>query len=339
MQIPARQPVAGTPPVTTDAARLLVVIVNFRTRQLTLDCLDGLYAGEETAFPALVVDNTPETAEQTSLNLALAERDWKSVSVWPLLENKGFAAGNNAAIRPALDSDSPPEYVLLLNPDTVPRKGAVSSLLEFMDAHIDVGIAGSRLEDPDGTPQISAFRFPSIGTELVWALRLGILSRMFPQWVIAPPVKDSAGPTDWVAGASMIVRRAVFEDIGLMDEAFFLYFEEVDFCRRARDAGWPCWYVPESRVVHLVGASSEISDARKHRKQRPRYWFDSRRRYFLKHHGFLYTALADAAWIKGFAFWRFRRWLQRKPDTDPPHLLGDFIRNSVWLRGGKFADG
>ena len=339
MQIPARQPVAGTPPVTPDTARLLVVIVNFRTRQLTLDCLDGLYAGEESAFPVVVVDNSPESTEQAALLDDVTAHGWDKVSIDIRMENRGFAAGNNAAIRPALDSGSPPEYVLLLNPDTVPRKGAVSSLLDFMDAHPDVGIAGSRLEDPDGTPQISAFRFPSIGTELVWAMRLGLVSRMFPRWVIAPPVSDTACATDWVAGASMIVRRKVFEDIGLMDESFFLYFEEVDFCRRARDAGWPCWYVPESRVVHLVGAASEISDARKHRKRRPQYWFESRRRYFLKHHGFLYTALADAAWIKGFAFWRFRRWLQRKPDTDPPHLLGDFIRNSVWLRGRKLADG
>jgi N-acetylglucosaminyl-diphospho-decaprenol L-rhamnosyltransferase len=144
--------------------------------------------------------------------------------------------------------------------------------------------------------------------------------------VIAPPPQDVSHPADWVAGASLIVRRAVFDAVGLLDSAYFLYFEEVDFCRKAARAGWPCWYVPASRVVHLVGQSSGVTDTRKPARRVPRYWFESRRRYFRGAHGSLYTLLADVAWVTGFALWRLRRFVQRKPDTDPPHLLWDFLR-------------
>ena len=184
------------------------------------------------------------------------------------------------------------------------RPGAIHALVDFMNTHDGVGIAGSRLEDPDGTPQRSAFRFPTIASEFERGIRLGVRVEDAASRVVAPPVPEEESPTDWVAGASMIVRRAVFDAIGLMDEKYFMYFEEVDFCLQAKRAGWPCWYVPASRVVHLVGAASELSDARKHRKRRPRYWFDSRRRYFVKNHGLMYAALADLAFVVGFALWR-----------------------------------
>ena len=113
-------------------------------------------------------------------------------TIQPLEQNGGFAAGNNAAIRPALATADPPRYVLLLNPDTIVRPGAVRALVEFMEDRPDVGIAGSRLEEPDGTPQRSAFRFPSVLGELEGGLRLGLASRLLARWVVAPAVP--AGP-------------------------------------------------------------------------------------------------------------------------------------------------
>ena len=155
---------------------------------------------------------------------------------------------------------------------------------------------------------------------------LGAATRLLSRNVVAPPVKDTAHATDWVAGASMIVRRDVIEQVGLMDERYFLYFEEVDYCRKARRAGWSCWYVPTSRVVHLVGQSTGVTDTKRPPRRVPDYWFASRRRYFRQNHGLMYCRLADAAWACSHALWRVRRWLQRKPDNDPPGLLGDFLR-------------
>ena len=128
----------------------------------------------------------------------------------------------------------------------------------------------------------------------------------------------------------MIVRREVFDAIGLLDERYFMYFEEVDFCLRARRAGWPCWYVPESRVVHLVGQSSGVTDPKESRKRRPTYWFESRRRFLLANYGHFRTFLIDLAWASGFTTYRLRQFVQRKPDTSPSRMLRDFIRHNFF---------
>jgi hypothetical protein len=120
-----------------------------------------------------------------------------------------------------------------------------------------------------------------------------------------------------------------------MDEQYFLYFEETDFCLHARRAGWSCWYVPASRVMHIAGQSTGVTNRDGPPRRRPQYLFDSRRRYFVKNHGLGYAALADVAWSVGLASWRLRRRLQRKPDPDPPSLLADSVRNSVFLRRSK----
>ena len=324
--------------IQPDFSRLHIVVLNYRTPELTIDCLKSLVS-EVGALPGThvtVVDNASRDGSVEKITTAIAAHDWGSwVTFMPLAENGGYAAGNNAAIRPTLAADSPawPPYTLLLNPDTIVRPGAIKSLVDFMETHPEAGIAGSRLEDLDGTPQQSAFRFPSVFSELDGGLRLGFISKLLAKWAVAPPVSEVDCQTEWVAGASMIVRREVFEAIGLMDEDYFLYFEELDFCLASHRAGWQCWYVPESHVVHFVGQSSGVTDTKRQPKRRPAYWFDSRRRYFVKNYGWGYAVLTEAAWAFGFALWRLRRLVQRKPDTDPPNLLGDFLLNSVLLKG------
>lgn len=320
------------------STKLLIVVLNYRTPKLTIDCLRSLES-EIQLLPktqVIVTDNASEDGSVEQIGAAIAENCWHNwAELLPLAENGGYAFGNNAAIRPLLELNLPVPYVLLLNPDTIVRPGAIQKLLDFMEKHPEVGIAGSRLEDMDGTPQRSAFRFPSLCSELDGGLRFGLVTKLLHQWVIAPPVSDTPHPTDWVAGASMIVRREVIDAIGLLDEKYFMYFEEVDFCLRANRAGWACWYVPDSRVVHFVGQSSGVTDTKRPPKRLPTYWFDSRRRYFLKNHGWLYTALTDVTWFTSFTLWRWRRLVQRKPDEDPPKLWSDFLLNSVLVKGGQ----
>jgi GT2 family glycosyltransferase len=129
----------------------------------------------------------------------------------------------------------------------------------------------------------------------------------------------------------MILRRTMLEQIGLLDEGLYTYFDDVDLCLRAWRAGWETWFVPESVITHLEGRSTGI--ANNVVKRRPDYWFQARRRFYLNHHGPLYAALVDAAFIVGFAAWRLRRRIQRRPDLDPPRMLHDFIRNSVFVSG------
>ncbi len=315
---------------------LLIVIVNYRTPTLTIDCLRSL-VDEVASLPetqVVVVDNASGDNSVAQIEDAITTEGWSDwVSMIASEHNGGFAFGNNLAIRPALESSNPPPYFLLLNPDTFVRPQAIQTLIKFMDQNPVVGIAGSRLEEPDGTPQRSAFRFHTIPSELNSGLRLGIVSRWLANWIVAPEVSEASCQTDWVAGASMIIRREVLEQVGLLDEEYFMYFEEVDFCLRANRNGWSCWYVPESRVVHLVGQSSGVTNTKILPKRRPQYWFDSRRRYFLKNFGWFYAALADFFFLFGFILWRIRRVIQSKPDNDPPYFLTDFWKNIVFFPG------
>jgi N-acetylglucosaminyl-diphospho-decaprenol L-rhamnosyltransferase len=324
-------------PLSPPSVRLWVVIVNYQTASLTLDGLASLVAEYQRGLEmrVVVVDNASGDDSLAVLQqglTALQNPDWIQVEAMP--RNGGFAYGNNVVLRQAMAANAPPDYILLLNPDAAVREGAIAPLIQFLADHPQVGLVGSRLEDPDGTPQTSAFRFPSIWSELDHGLRLGVVSRLIQHRRLAIPIVMEPCLSDWLAGASLMIRREVLSSAGLFDEDYFLYFEEVDFCHRAQQAGWECWYVPESRVVHLVGQSTGVTDTRRSPQRMPQYWFESRRRYFLKFHGVFYTALADLLWMTGFGLWRLRRWVFSKPDSDPPYFLWDFFRNSLWAKRG-----
>jgi N-acetylglucosaminyl-diphospho-decaprenol L-rhamnosyltransferase len=318
--------------------KLLVAIVNYRVPELVIDCLRSV-AEEINRVPETLVavaengsgDDSPET-----ICKAIDENNWQSwCSMVISKANLGFTGGNNLLIRPALQSTDPPDYVLLLNPDTVVRPNAFKALVDFMDQNPTVGIAGSRLEDPDGTPQRSAFRFKSPLGEIEGEMRLGLVTRLLSPWVVAPPVVDYACKTDWVAGASMIVRRDVFDQAGLLDEGYFTYYDDIDFCFTARKCGWPTWYVPASRVVHLVGRSTGVNATP---RRLPPYLLEARRRYFLKHYGLAYAAMVDGAMIIGQVFSLARTFLTGKKSDGPPHLLRDSFRHSVFLKGFKLTN-
>ncbi|HET8706653.1 MAG TPA: hypothetical protein VFM46_10160, partial [Pseudomonadales bacterium] len=124
---------------------------------------------------------------------------------------------------------------------------------------------------------------------------------------------------------SFMMRRQMLEQIGLFDENFFLYFEETDLCKRAKQAGWSTYYIPSSRVTHIGSVSTGMKNTS---KPVPSFWFQSREHYFRKNHGSAYLMLANVLWLIGFAIWRLRRIIQRKPDTDPPNLMRDFFRHN-----------
>ena len=309
-------------------SQVLVVVLNYRAAELAIDCLRSLDA-EVNATPGLqviVVDNASGDGSADQLKKAIRSNGWTWASLVELARNGGYSAGNNAALRAALEEPDPPDHLLLLNPDTVVRPGAIESLSGFLDCHPNVGIVGPRLEQPDGTPHLSAFHFPTIASEFEQSLRVGALTRLlYGRWYVP---STSASSTDWVAGAALMVRRGVLECVGLLDEGYFLYYEDVDLCLQARRAGWSCWYLPEARVVHLVGRSTGVTDPRR-RARRPTYWFDARRRYFTKNHGRLYAVLADLAAALGLIGWKARLLVERKPDSDPPGLLAGLLGSAI----------
>jgi len=310
-----------------------VVIVNYRSGDLVRRCLESL-CEERRELPQLrvvVADNASGDASTERLAAALGDEAWRG---WARLErlpcNGGFAYANNAVIRGALAAAAPPDCFVLLNPDTWVRPGGLARLLGVFQQEPRAGLAGPRIEWEDGRPQCSAFRFPSFLGELEAGLGLRWTRRCLARWVIAPAVPQARCRVDWLSGACLAVRREVFEALGLLDERFFLYYEEVDLCRRARAAGWQCWYAPESRVVHLLGSTTGWSSARP-----PDWWLESRREYFLKHHGRGGALLADLGRAGGMAASRVVRRLVGRRDPRPPELIRALLRHSALLPAGR----
>ena len=320
---------------------VLAVTVNFRTPVLALRCLESLAAGRpgRPELRAVVVDNASEDGSLEAITDGIRQRGWEGwVEILSSPRNGGFAAGNNLALARALQQPRPPRYVLLVNPDCVLEPGALGALVSFLEAHPEVGIAGPRTEIGRGKQRPTAFRFPGILNNLDEGAHFAPLSRCLARWQLAPPIQAAPHRTDWVSGGCMLIRREVFESVGLLDEGFFLYFEEIDFCRRAALAGWPTWFVPEASIVHEAGTSTGATGGRELEREMPRYWFESRRRYFLKHRGRLTCLAADVAWVAGNTFWNLRRVLTRQPRRDPLHFYRDFVRfNLLGDRGRKAA--
>lgn len=319
------------------STKLLVIILNYRVTDLTIDCLHTL-APEIERVPGMrvaVCENGTGGDAVERISREIAERGWSHwVELTAVSPNRGFTGGNNIILRKWLESKGCPPYFLLLNADTLVKPGAIELLLQFMEDNPKVGIAGSQLELPNGLRQGSPFRFQGIATELDRGLGLGIVSRLLSRWSSCAPMPLTPSPVDWVSGACMIIRREVIEAIGPLDEGFYTYYDDIDFCLNAKRAGWMTWCVPDSRVIHIAGQSTGIKTL----KRRPEYWFQARRRFFLKNYGALYTMLVDAAFLFGFATWRVRRAIQGKPDTAPPHLLFDALRYSVFFTGFKVRD-
>lgn len=310
--------------------RVLTVILNWRTPDMTLKAVQSAHLAMQGIEGAItVVDNDSQdgsferlTAEVGRLGLDVAA---PPVRVIQSGRNGGFGAGNNVGIRAGLPDGSAPDYVYILNSDAFPAPDAIRLLLDHLESHPATGFAGSHIHGPEGDAHHTAFRFPSVAGELEQAARFGPISRLLRGAVVAPPLPVETQRVDWLAGASLMMRQAVLDRIGLFDETFFLYFEETDLCLRAARAGWPTDYVVESRVAHIGSASTGM----KTWSRIPQFWLDSRHYYYVKNHGSLTAFLATLAHVSGGLIWRLRAVLQRRDFIDPPHYLGDMARHAI----------
>ena len=308
--------------------KVVSVTVNFRTAQLAARAVDAALVDlRALGGKVLIVENASGDDSLASLESAGASRGWgDDVQVIAAPSNGGFGAGNNIAFREAMGWSEAPEYFYLLNPDAKPDVGCIETLVRFMDQHPDVGLAGSKVRHDDGSLRISAFRFPGVLSEVEAGLKLGIASRLLERWRVWAPPPVRTGPVDWVSGASVLIRRATLEQVGLFDESFFLYFEETDLCARALQAGWSTFYVLEAEAEHIGQVSTGFKDME---RPRPRYWFDSRKHYLRKNHGTLKLWAANSAFVGANALYQLRRRLQRKRDEDPPGFLKDFVTHAL----------
>ena len=308
----------------TMAPRLLTVILNWRTPDMTLRSAEAALAALDNVNGALViVDNASGDGSFERLTAEAQARGWttgpQQVRVLQSGRNGGFGAGNNHGIRAAMPDGRKPDYVYLLNSDAFPAPDAIRALLDHLEAHPETGFAGSFIHGPEGEAHRTAFRFPSVASEFEGQVRFGPISRLLNRWIVARPIPEQTIRVDWLAGASLMMRQSVLDRVGLFDETFFLYFEETDLCRRAALAGFPTDYVVESRVAHI----GSVSTGMKTWNRIPQFWLDSRLHYFTKNHGRAYAALASLATLAGGTLWRLRLLVQRKDRGDPPRYLRD----------------
>lgn len=236
---------------------LSVIIVNWNTGDLLRQCLESLRRQAATArFETLVVDNASKDGSGD-----MAQALFPEVQFIANAENLGFAAANNKAIRLAHG-----RHLLLLNPDTCVRPGALQAIVEHLDRHSDVGALGCQLLNPDGTIQVSCSHLPTLGNVALRSLGLSRLFAKSPR--LARPKMtywghDEEREVDQPSGACLAIRRATWDQVGPLDEGFFMYYEEVDLCFRLKRAGWRIRFTPTAQVVHYGGQSSQQNlDAR-----------------------------------------------------------------------------
>jgi N-acetylglucosaminyl-diphospho-decaprenol L-rhamnosyltransferase len=307
-----------------------VVIVSFRTAALTIEALRSLEqerSGGELQLQAFVIDN--DSGDFPAIARAIEENRWSSwASVHAAPRNGGFAYGNNLGFELAFDRGRP-EYLYLLNPDAQVRPGAVRTLVQFMQAHPQVGIAGSGFENEDGSEWPIAFRFPSLMSEINSGLQFAPVSRLLRRWVVARVMTQVSQPVDWISGASMLIRADVIASVGGLDENYFLYFEETDFCFRARRAGFPTWYVPASRVMHISGQSTSVTDRKAKPRRLPGYWFESRRRYFAATYGVPLAMVIDLVAFVAYSLGVAKSALLARREQSVPHFVRDLLRHSI----------
>ena len=293
-------------------AKIAIVIVNYRTADLTRQCLASLKS-ESALLPGLevvVVDGGSGDGSDTTVERTIANPDFRQwVSLLPLSVNGGFGWANNQAILRLLQSPDPPEFIHMLNPDTIVEEGSVARLAAYLISHPRTAVVGSQLLEVDGSLSGSAFHFPSVRGEFARGARTGFLDTLLkvPSVEIAA---SEAREVDWVTGASFMVRSEALREVGLFDEGFFLYHEEVELMWRLRRHGWEIAVEPRSRVRHVGGASTGVDGRQakgQFRPRRPAYWYRSRSRLFGLTRGVWGTSLAYLLWLLGHFVWELRR--------------------------------
>ena len=293
--------------------RLAIVILNYRTPDLTIDCLASLQGQVAIGLDqVIVVDNASGDDSADRIESTLRARGWQDwASVRRSATNGGFAAGNNLAIR---ETDA--QWYLLLNSDTIVRPKTVAALLTAGQQRPEAGLLGPSFEQAQGQWSASCFRDYHPISELLDAARTGPLTRLLQGYEIHLKASDAPLEVDWIGFACVLIRREVIQQIGLLDEGFFMYFEDADYCRRARAAGWRIVYLPDLRVLHLLGASSDVNHHHTDLRRRPRYYYAARTRYYRKHYGRWGLASANLLWTLGRALsWTREAVRQKQPHT------------------------
>ena len=300
--------------------RTLVVIVDFRSTTVLLDCLQSLAseARADASIHVAICQNGSGDGSDELLREAIRSRGWESwCSLLVLDHNRGFTGGNNAILEPALRWPEPPEFLLLLNPDTVPCSGMVGAMVRSLELNPNWGFVGPVMTFADGMQHASCFRDIRPINEFLHAAGTGPIDRLFRKWIVSTPFPHREAPHEWITFACAMTRREVLQETGLLDEGYFAYFDDADLCWRARRAGWTIGHCRATSCVHLKGTSSGVHKLRAERKPSPAYQMRGRARYFAKRHGIAGLWLANLCWHAGRAVSWTRELIERKQSHLP----------------------
>lgn len=279
--------------------QLSIAIVNWNTRDLLRQCLDSVFENLDGVESEVIVVDNGSSDGSTDMVRAHFPR----VNLIDAGENLGFTRANNLAYR-----ESSGDYFLLLNSDTVVQHGALATLVRFLDENPVAGAVGSRLLNPDHTLQRSCSPFPTPTSELFDALYLSKLfpkSRIFGSYAMSYWDFDRVREVDFAGGSCLLLRRTALEQVGPLDEEYFMYSEEADLCYRLKLGGWKVYFQPEARVVHYGGQSSRLDVNRTSVEL-----YRSKYRFMKKHYG-LASATAYRAVVILSAAVRLATWAPR----------------------------
>jgi GT2 family glycosyltransferase len=273
---------------------LSIIVVNWNVKELLDACLQSLLKASHST-PRLAIEIIVVDSASSDGSPQMVRDRFPQVRLIASQENLGYAKGNNVGAEAAQG-----RYLFLLNPDTVVQPDALGRMVDYMEAHPEVGVLGPQLLWPDGSIQSSRRRFPTPGS-LFWESTL--LEQWFPEnryvrrFHLADQSVDQSPKVDWVVGAAILIRREAWQQVGPIDQDFFMYFEETDWCQRSAEAGWETHYLPAAQVIHYEGKSSEqVVAARTLRFQR------SKLRYTRKYFGPGWTLLLKFFLWLTFAF-------------------------------------
>lgn len=230
---------------------LSIIIVNYNTKQLTMAAIESVYASKiNYLYEIIVVDNASKDDSVEALRLK-----FPTLVIFENKENVGFSKANNQAIKIAKG-----HYILLLNSDTIVQEDTLQIMLNFMEEHPKIGASGCKVVLPDGTLDKACRRgFPTPQASFYYLIGLAKLfptNPRFNQYQLGHLDPDQDYPVDCLVGAFMLLRREVIAQVGLLDEDFFMYGEDIDWCYRIKQAGWGIYYYPYTSIIHYKGASS-----------------------------------------------------------------------------------
>ncbi len=286
--------------------KINISIINYKTAELTIQCLCSVVddlAGIDGHIT--VVDNASDDSSAEKIETWISVQTSKvPITLVRSETNSGFSGGHNQGIAACLA-----EYYLVLNSDAVLRSGFFASILAAADANPITGLFAPRLEDEDGTPQISCFRFHNPASELIRGAATGPVTNLLSRYNVSLCVAPASDSIEWASFACILLRHELFDVIGPMDEGYFLYFEDSEYCLRAHRAGWTIKFVPDARAVHYRGGSAPVKALAKENKRLPAYYYASRTRFFYQTYGWVGLVFANLLWITGRVVANLRRFV------------------------------